>query len=345
MPVEATGPARSPVLEVEGLSLATRDGLSLVDDVSLGIGPGEILALVGESGSGKSLTALSLLGLLPEEIVPVRGSVAICGEQVVGAAPRALNRMRGNTVGTVFQQPVSMLDPTCRVATQVGEPLRIHRRAGRRSAWAKAVELLREVGIPDPEQRARGYAHQLSGGMAQRVMIASALSGDPALLVADEPTTALDVTVQAQILDLLVRARDERRLSILLITHDLSIVRAMADRVAVMYAGRIVEEGAARAVMRCPKHPYTAALLRCSRMERDEGGLYAIPGIVPRPGERPQGCRFLARCAVAAARGVERLCAEREPGLRPCGGGRRASCWAVEDATAADRSGPPRGVR
>ena len=345
---DADAPVRAqPVLEVEGLSLAVGGVHPVVEDFSLTIGRGEIVALVGESGSGKSVTALALLGLLPGSVAPVNGRVAICGEDVLDAPSSVLNRIRGNKVGIIFQQPKSMLDPTCRVGSQVGEPLRTHRGADRKTAWAQAIDLVRSVGIPDPEHRVSNYAHQLSGGMAQRVMIASALSNDPALLIADEPTTALDVTVQAQILRLLARERQERGLSILLISHDLSVVSALADRVVVMYAGRVVEQGPTAAVMKQPRHPYTTALLHCSLMrQKAGGGLYAIPGSVPQPGDDRRGCLFRTRCGAAGECGVDHLCADQAPAMHRCGNEHAVHCWAVAEADTAghrDSPAPPAG--
>ena len=219
----------------------------------------------------------------------------------------------------LFQQPKVMLDPTARVGSQVTESLRQHRKVGRREAKTRVEQLLRDVGIPEPRRRASSFAYQLSGGMAQRVMIAAALSADPELLIADEPTTALDVTVQAQILELLKQKRDELGLSILLITHDLGIVSTMADRVAVMYAGRIVEDGATRDIFDDPQHPYTQALLRASLLEAERGQLYSIPGSVVQARALDKGCRFLPRCPVSAVLGIQEMCAGVEPKLHTCG--------------------------
>jgi peptide/nickel transport system ATP-binding protein len=219
----------------------------------------------------------------------------------------------------LFQQPKVMLDPTARVGGQVAEALRKHRGVGRREAKARVVEMLRDVGIPEPARRASAFSYQLSGGMAQRVMIAAALSADPELVIADEPTTALDVTVQAQILELLKRKRDELGLSILLITHDLGIVSSMADRVAVMYAGRIVEDGATHDIFTNPQHPYTEALLKASLLEAERGKLFSIPGSVAQARAMGHGCRFLPRCGKAAALGITEQCAGLEPTLHSCG--------------------------
>jgi peptide/nickel transport system ATP-binding protein len=330
---QAKGSAEA-VLEVEGLHLTVGGSIPLVDDLGLTVKAGEIVALVGESGSGKSITALSIMRLLPEGIAASAGRVKICGEDMLSASPAQLNRIRGNKVGMIFQQPRAMLDPTCKVGPQVTEAMRSHLGIGRRAAWSKAISLLRDVGIPEPEERLRSYAHQLSGGLAQRVMIAAALSGNPDLLIADEPTTALDVTVQAQILQLLDSQRKERNLSILLITHDLSVVAALADQVAVIYAGRILEVGPAATVLREPKHPYTESLIRSSLLKVDgRGDLYSIPGSAPRPFEHEGGCRFHGRCATAASCGIDDLCAAQEPDMVPCAEVHEVRCWATAPGT------------
>ncbi len=285
-----------------GWTSRTSPGSPAIDGMDLTVSRGEIVALVGESGSGKSLTALTVMGLLPPGAEVVGGDARLEGEDVLAMSPKRRNDVRGNKVAMLFQQPKVMLDPTARVGGQVAESLRQHRKVGRREAKARAVELLRDVGIPEPERRASSFAYQLSGGMAQRVMIAAALSADPELLIADEPTTALDVTVQAQILELLKQKRDELGLSILLITHDLGIVSTMADRVAVMYAGRIVEDGTTKDIFDDPQHPYTQALLQGLA-----AGGRARPAVLdprqrgPGPCRWSTGCRFLPRCPVAAA--------------------------------------------
>ena len=233
VPHRKSSPA-GPLLEVERLSIGfpeTEGGELVVENLDLQIGPGEVVALVGESGSGKTMTALSLVRLLPAVFAINGGAIRFDGEEVRDMTAAELNKLRGGRIAMIFQQPQAMLDPTATVSSQVAEPLRLHRQLDRRAASSRVIELLREVGIPEPVERARSYAHQLSGGMAQRVMIAAALSADPDLLIADEPTTALDVTVQTQILQLLDRERRERRLAILLISHDLTVVSSLADRV------------------------------------------------------------------------------------------------------------------
>src|SRR5918995_1091043 len=309
------------LLDIRGLRVDFPDvpGAPAIDGMDLKIGRGEIVALVGESGSGKSLTALTVMGLLPPGAEVIGGEARLDGEDVLAMSSKRFNHVRGNKVAMLFQQPKVMLDPTARVGSQVAESLRRHRKVGRREAKARVVEMLRDVGIPEPARRASSFAYQLSGGMAQRVMIAAALSADPELLIADEPTTALDVTVQAQILELLKRKRDELGLSILLITHDLGIVSSMADRVAVMYAGRIVEDGATHDIFTDPQHPYTQALLRASLLEADRGKLFSIPGSAVQARSLEHGCRFLARCPVAAQLGITDMCRGEEPTLHTCG--------------------------
>ncbi len=326
-----TSPDEAPCLKVENLDISIGDTIAVARGINLEIRRGETVALVGESGSGKTVTALSLIDLLPSPLRVTGGTVSICGETITHASPDILNRIRGNRVGMIFQQPSSMLDPSCRVGRQVGEALRLHKRASRGEAFERAIELLREVGIPEAGRRARSFAHQLSGGMAQRVMIAAALSSDPDLLIADEPTTALDVTVQAQILGLLERERKQRTLSILLITHDLSIVSAMADRVVVMYAGGIVEEGPVATIMQAPQHPYTKALVDCSLMRKSgDGDLESIPGTIPPPTRSISGCRFQPRCPHALAHHQASVCASDEPAAKRTAEGHLVHCWAAE---------------
>ncbi|MCU1656431.1 MAG: putative transporter ATP-binding protein [Pseudonocardiales bacterium] len=315
----ASGSNRDALLEISDLHtrVSSRMGVvDAVDGVDLTVRRGEIVALVGESGSGKTMTALSIMQLLPRNANIVSGSVRLNGRELTTATESEMNRVRGANVGLLFQQPRSALDPTCRIGSQVGESYREHRNASRKAGWSRSIELLRTVGIPEPVRRARGYAHQLSGGMAQRVMIASAISGEPALMIADEPTTSLDVTVQAQILRLLASKTAEAGMALLLITHDLSIVAGMADRVAVMYSGRIVEQGSSREIFDAPQHPYTRALMRASLLERDaDGKLYTIPGKFVERGSVAAGCRFCHRCTVSAELGLGSRCSSEEPEL------------------------------
>jgi peptide/nickel transport system ATP-binding protein len=324
------------LLEVRGLRTQIRARSRIanaVDGVDLTVRRGEIVALVGESGSGKTMTALSIMRLLPRNATITSGSVRLNGFDLANASEAKMNRIRGADVGLLFQQPRAALDPTSRVAAQVSESFRLHRGASRRDGWTRTVSLLRDVGIADPASRAKGYAHQLSGGMAQRVMIASALSGEPALMIADEPTTSLDVTVQAQILRLLVAKTAQHGMALLLITHDLGIVAGVADRVAVMYAGRIVEQGGAAQLFHEARHPYTRALMRASLLERDaDGKLYTIPGRLAEPapaGDARSGCRFCHRCTVSADLGLSARCSSEEPELVHQEE-HATRCWAVE---------------
>jgi peptide/nickel transport system ATP-binding protein/oligopeptide transport system ATP-binding protein len=286
-----------PLLEIRNLSV--RFGAApAVDGVSFAVAEGETLALVGESGCGKTLTALSVLRLTPPAAVVEAASIALHGHELTRLSERDMREVRGKEVGVIFQDPLTALNPVWPVGEQVAEGLRLHEGLGRRAAWERAVEALRDVGIADPRRRASEYPHQLSGGMRQRAMIAAALACRPPLLIADEPTTALDVTLQAQIIDLLLRLREERQLSILLITHDLGVVAELAHRVAVLYAGQVVESAVAAELFRRPLHPYTQALL--SAVPRLDGGnrgrLTTIEGTVPDPTRYPPGCRFAPRC-------------------------------------------------
>lgn len=298
-------------LEIRGLSIRVPSGPA-VQDLSLSIEAGETLALLGESGCGKTLTALAALDLLPPGVRREAGILLLEGRAVAAED-------RGRRIAMVFQEPQSALNPVMRVGEQVAEVLRRHGGLSRREARKGAVSALARVDIPEPGLRARAYPHQLSGGMKQRAVLAMALAGKPAVLLADEPTTALDTTVQAQILDLLRRLRDEEGLSVLLVTHDLGVAAEAADRVAVMYAGRIVEEGPARQVLASPAHPYTRGLL-ASRPLDPAAPLVPIPGTVPSPGNWPGGCAFRTRCGIAEAR-----CAEGQ-GLRQVNG-RAVRCW------------------
>ncbi|MEJ3654177.1 ABC transporter ATP-binding protein [Actinomycetes bacterium KLBMP 9759] len=319
------------VLKVEGLSVSTAD-LALVSDVSFGIAPGERVGLIGESGSGKSLTALALVGLLPEG-VKASGSVRLdeVGHELVGASERQLSDVRGAAMTMVFQEPMTALNPVMRVGDQVAEVMLLHgTRPDRRAARAAAVELLDRVRLPDPAQAARAYPHQLSGGQRQRVMIAIALANDPAVLLCDEPTTALDVTVQAQVLELILAGVAERSSALLFITHDLAVVATVCERVLVMYGGRVVEAGSVQDVFTRPRHPYTRGLLETSDLAEltDGGRLRTIPGTVPAAGRFPAGCVFRNRCPKATAQ-CEQLPAwtEHEGGDGRSGG---YACWHPE---------------
>jgi peptide/nickel transport system ATP-binding protein len=294
-----------PLLEVRGLTtrLESEGGvLRPVNDVSLSIGAGETVALVGESGSGKSMLALSLMRILPPRGRIERGEVRWKGRDLLSMSRAEMRRVRGREISLVLQESGAALNPVRTVGDQVAEPLRAHLALPPRDASARAVELLREVRIPDPEHRAKAYPHELSGGMKQRVLIAMAIACDPELLIADEPTTALDVTLQARILELLARLKGERGLSLLLITHDLGLVRGNADRVAVMYAGRIVEEASSAEILASPAHPYTHGLWQSVPKPRGDAPgratLAAMAGSIPYLAALPPGCAFEPRCPV-----------------------------------------------
>ncbi len=288
--------------------------VAVVDQVSFDVAPGEVLALVGESGCGKSVTALSMLRLVPKPGRVEGGSVRLGDTEVLGLDVPAMRRLRGHRMAMIFQEPMSSLNPVQTVGAQVIEAIRLHERTTVRAARERTIELFSAVGIPDPRTRVDAFPHQLSGGLKQRVMIAMALAMRPAVLLADEPTTALDVTIQAQILGLMRELQRDTKTAILLITHDLGVVNEMADRVAVMYAGRIVETGTRAAVLGDPAHPYTRGLLAAmpGRARRGER-LHEIVGIVPQPADWPRGCRFASRCPER----LPRCAAEPAPCLAP----------------------------
>jgi len=310
------------LLEVRSLRtfFFTRQGvIRAVNDISFHLDEGEVLGLVGESGCGKSVTSLSLIRLVTPPGRIVGGEVRFRGRDILTLPEEKLRRLRGGAISLIFQEPGAALNPVFTVGFQIAETAMVHRGLRKKEAMAEAVRMLEEVKIPDAARRAREYPHQLSGGMKQRVMIAMALVCEPAILVADEPTTALDVTIQAQILDLLARLREKYRLALLLITHDLGVVAEIADRVAVMYAGRIVEEAGVRDIFREPRHLYTAALLRSMpRGPRAAGAarrLHAIEGAVPNLLDLPQGCAFAPRCP-----DVFDKCGDHHPPLLPSTG-------------------------
>jgi peptide/nickel transport system ATP-binding protein len=315
----------APLLALRGLRVAfpSRRGLvRAVDGVDFDIAGGEVLALLGESGCGKSVTSLALMGLLPAT-ARVEGEITFQGRDLRAMDPASLRALRGDALAMVFQEPMSSLNPVLTVGRQVAEALVAHGRADRRAAKARAIELFGEVGLSDPARRYGAYPHELSGGMCQRVMIAMAIACDPALLIADEPTTALDVTIQKQILALIEDLRRRRGTAVLLITHDLGVVAENADRVAVMYAGRIVETAPVRDLFASPRHPYTRGLLdSMPDLDDEDAVLHAIPGQVPDLAALPPGCAFAARCP----RATEHCLAEAPP-LLPHGPGRAARCW------------------
>lgn len=280
----------------------TDDGeIPAVDGVSLKVRKGEIVGVVGESGSGKSVTSLSVMQLLPSKIGRiVDGEINFKGENLANVSPRRMRKIRGNEIAMIFQEPMTSLDPLFTIGNQLKEAIQNHQKVNKKEAREKSIELLKLVGIPRAEAIVDEYPHQLSGGMRQRVMIAIAMSCDPELLIADEPTTALDVTIQAQILDLMRKLNTEKDMGILLITHDLGVVAEMCDRVVVMYAGQVVEEGTVREILKDPKHPYTEGLIRSlPKMDEKNQELYSIPGTVPRPKLGRTGCRFAQRCEYA----------------------------------------------
>jgi len=319
----------SDLLSVENLQtyFFTDAGIvQAVDGVSLRIAPGETLGVVGESGCGKTVTALSILRLVPDP--PGRivgGRVVFEGTELLGLDAERMRKMRGSAISMIFQEPMTSLNPVFTVGDQIAEGVRLHQKLSRRAAWERAVEMLRLVQIPDPDRRAREYPHQLSGGMRQRVMIAMALACGPRLLIADEPTTALDVTIQAQILELLLRLKEEMGMAVMLITHDLGVIADTAQRVVVMYAGRVVEEAPVRDLFANPRHPYTQGLLASIQtLEKGVGGrkrLQAIPGLVPSLLDLPPGCRFSDRCPLAVPE-----CRAAEPELRQVTPQHRARC-------------------
>src|SRR5215470_11889036 len=317
-----------PLLSVENLSVsfATEGGgrLSVVEEVSFEVPAGKTVGLVGESGCGKSVSAMTVMRLLPSPPSRIEGGRVLFDGRDQAQLPEAeMQAIRGDRIGMIFQEPMTSLNPTLSIGFQISEVLRRHRRMGAKMARLWSVNVLKQVGIGGADRRLDQYPHQLSGGLRQRVMIAMALVCRPALVIADEPTTALDVTIQAQILDLLRRLQEDMGMAILLITHDLGVVAEMCEEVFVMYAGRIVERAAAAELFRTPRHPYTAGLLAASPRRTARGmRLTTIPGMVPPPGKRGTGCSFADRCA----RVMERCRSER-PALSSAGNGHLAACW------------------
>ena len=334
--------ARQNTLTITGLrtEFLTPEGpLAAVDGVDLAIPRGSIVGLVGESGCGKSVTALSVLGLVPPAGRVAAGEIRFGETDLRTLGEGALRKLRGNRIAMIFQDPMTSLNPVYPVGRQVAEVLRLHRRLDRWAAKARTVELFQQVGIPDPAARYDAYPRQLSGGLRQRVMIAMAMACEPELLIADEPTTALDVTMQAQILDLMNHLKEKRGTSILLITHDLGVVAKMADRIAVMYAGKIVEYGDARQIFYRPSHPYTWGLLGAmpNLIQDVKSELYAIPGTPPDLYAPPKGCAFAARCPYAME-----ACLKEDPPEFACGQGHGSRCWLL-DPRAPDVT-PPEGI-
>jgi peptide/nickel transport system ATP-binding protein len=309
-----------------------------VRGVNFDVHPGEVVGIVGESGSGKSTVALAVMGLL-QNSARVTGSAHFKGHELLGLDDKALSHIRGRSVAMVFQDPLSAFTPVYTIGAQISEAIRIHQDVTKDQANARAIELLDLVGIPQAKDRIRSFPHEFSGGMRQRAMIAMALAGEPELIIADEPTTALDVTIQAQVLDLLRRATRERETALLLITHDLGVVAETADRVAVMYAGQIIEEGPAAAVIRTPASPYARDLVdSIPSYERRGKGLSTIEGMVPSPANFPKGCRFHPRCRYAVA-----ACSSSVPELELRGASRSVRCFRADEIAAGARPTTKRG--
>lgn len=321
------------ILEVRGLKTQffTESGVvRAVDGVDFYVKRGEVLGLVGESGCGKSVTSLSIMRLIGQPGEIVEGEIIFDNEDLVKLPEAKMLKMRGNRISMIFQQPTSCLNPVFRVGEQLSEVLFIHQDLGKEAGEKRAIELLNMVGIPEPESRIKAFPHELSGGMAQRVMIAMALACVPELLIADEPTTALDVTIQAQILDLMRNLRSKMETSIILITHDLGVVAEMCDRVEVMYAGRIVEEAPVVELYKSPKHPYTEALIGSTPVLGQAGKeLFAIPGSVPNLIDLPPGCKFAPRCLPRVQNNLT-ICTEEEPELKTIGPNHKVRCWLYE---------------
>ncbi|WP_299024010.1 ABC transporter ATP-binding protein [uncultured Thermanaerothrix sp.] len=320
-----------PLLDVRDLKtyFFTEDGIvKAVDGVSFRVYPGEVLGLVGESGCGKSVTSLSIMRLLDAPGKIVSGEIWFEGRDLLRLSEHEMTQVRGNQISMVFQQPVTSLNPVFNIGSQIAEVIMIHNpQVKKTDAWREAVNLLRLVGVPDPERRAYAYPHELSGGQAQRVMIAMALALRPKLLIADEPTTALDVTIQAQILDLLRGLRNQFNTAVILITHDLGVVAEMADRVAVMYAGKIVEEAGVQELFANPLHPYTRGLIASVPiLGRVRDYLETIPGNVPNLIDLPPGCRFAPRCQARVDYHLE-ICTQEEPDLVEIAPGHMVRCW------------------
>ena len=324
-------------LSVRGLGVSFQmsgESVPALEDVSFDLRPGEVLALVGESGSGKSLTALTVMGLLPETARVDRGAVLLENRDLVGLPAREMTRLRGDRMSMIFQEPMTSLNPVLTIGRQLTEGLEFHLGLAPQAAAVRAGELLHLVGIPAAERRLREYPHQLSGGIRQRVMIAMAIACDPQLIIADEPTTALDVSIQAQIIDLLADIRARLKTAILLITHDLGVVAEMADRVAVLYSGRLVEVAQVEELFDAPHHPYTEALLNAvprldllAQEDRPHARLQEVAGIAPSLRDRPAGCPFWPRCPLARER-----CRQQVPPLAAAPDGRIVACWVRQGA-------------
>lgn len=319
------------IVSVENLKtyFYTEDGtVPAIDGVSFEVKRGETLAIVGESGSGKSVTSLSIMRLIPQPPGKIlAGDIKFNGESLLEKSEKEMRAIRGNRISMIFQEPMTSLNPVYKVGDQISESIILHQKKTKKEAMQEAVNLLNLVGIPEPERRVKQYPHELSGGMRQRVMIAMALACHPELLIADEPTTALDVTIQNQILQLMKTLKQKSNMSIMLITHDLGVVAEMADRVVVMYSGQVVEQGDIFTIFENPKHPYTEGLLKSMpSAEKRVGKLYAIDGVVPNPLNLPAGCRFADRCEYATA-----LCHQEMPEIQDLGNDEVVRCWKYTD--------------
>ena len=319
------------LLKVENLvtCFGTKKGIvKAVDGVSFEIKAGKILGIVGESGCGKSVTSLSIMRLLPDQLGKITdGSILFEGKDLRNLSEKEMVRIRGNKIAMIFQDPMTSLDPVMTIGRQLEETILAHEKVSRKEAEKKSLEMLKKVNIPMPEYRMKEYPHQLSGGMRQRIMIAMGLLCNPALLIADEPTTALDVTIQAQILDLMKKLRDDFNTAIILITHDMGVVADMADDILVMYAGRVMEQADALALFENPCHPYTKALLKSiPRLDQEVEMLHSIKGTVPNPYDMPKGCKFCDRCEHALPK-----CREERPAMKDMGNGQKTACWLYDD--------------
>lgn len=330
-----TGLSDEPLLRVEGLSVSIGGGRKptpILDDVSFQIQPGEVLAVMGESGAGKSMTALAVMGILPSAVRVTQGSITFRNEDLMTMPAGRRRDLRGPQMAMVHQDAPTALNPVYTVGWQIAEMFKVHRRMGSSEAWQRAVELMASVGLPDAPMRARDYPHQLSGGMRQRVMIAMAIALEPRLLIADEPTTALDVTVQSQILQLLVALQKERQMGVMLVTHDFGVVAETADRVVVLYAGRVVESGTPQSILNTAAHPYSKALAACvPKMDEAAQRLPVIPGRPASLADAPSGCAFAPRCPLR-----RQVCVEVRPPLREVAPGQMAACHFSQEVLADD---------
>ncbi|GED70773.1 peptide ABC transporter ATP-binding protein [Brevibacillus reuszeri] len=327
---------RSPVLAVKGLTTQfvgrKNTTITVVDNIDLQVGKGETLGIVGESGCGKSVTSLSIMRLLGKNGRVVSGQVNFEGTDILTLEEKEMRKIRGNRLAMIFQEPMTSLNPVLTIGRQIGEVLQLHTHLGGEQRKQRTIELIAQVGIPRAQDIYNEYPHRLSGGMRQRVMIAMAMACQPQLLIADEPTTALDVTIQAQMLSLIRDMRAEAGMSVMLITHDLGVVAEMCDRVLVMYAGQVIESADVRTLLRRPKHPYTIGLIQSvPHNAKGERRLYAISGNVPSPGEWPQGCRFAPRCQEAMT-----ICRTQSPPLSRLRDGSECRCWLHEPGAAAE---------